>query len=225
MTHCLCKVINYFCLPGGIPCNISEFINNKKKTVHVKQILLNKRGRPRKNKELSKKEISLFKKMVGRKSKKSMSETERLIRDTLVHESKSMSHVNQHMVVNGLLDMSKPESHNHTNLRHSRVNGLLKDHNGNTKKRKLDEGAEYASDSCHRMERRQSYHTNGTSIMAPISNNWNLKHPLRDAGEGDHIICHRTDDYMKIVLNNTARHNVLTTNVSSLDYVKLLVWR
>ena len=137
-----------------------------------------------------------------------MSETERLIRDTILHESKSISQKATSLVVNGLLDFAKPR--NKSIARNSRASEVADNLVCKQKKRKIDE--ESIEEHNLRGEIRSNNNLNGISVLG--LSYWNSKNPLRDAGEGDHIICQKIENYMKIVLNNTARHNVLTANVS-----------
>ena len=136
-----------------------------------------------------------------------MSETEKLIRDTLLHESKSIKPSSKSLVVNGLFDFAKPR--NKSIIRSSRASDITDTLVFDSKKRKLSN--DLSNIHVTQGEKKPISSINGFSMF---SMNSNSKNPLRDAGEGDHIICQQTANCMKIVLNNTARHNLLTTNVS-----------
>lgn len=142
------------------------------------------------------------------KKRHRMNETEKLIRDTILHESKSIKTNNASLVVNGLLDFTKPR--NKTIIRNSRASEVADALVCKPKKQKLDK--ELSKFHIIQGEKRPINSLNGISLFAMSYGN--SKNPLRDAGEGDHIICHQIDNCMRIVLNNTARHNVLTVNVS-----------
>ena len=137
-----------------------------------------------------------------------MNETEKLIRDTLLHESKSIKTNTASLVVNGLLDFTKPR--NKKIIRSSRASEVADALVCKPKKRKLDK--ELSKFHIMQREKRPINNLNGISVFSMSYGN--SKNPLRDAGEGDHIICQQLDNCMRIVLNNTARHNVLTVNVS-----------
>ena len=154
-----------------------------------------------------------FKKKVKRHHR--MSESEKLVRDTLLHESKTIRP--KSLVVNGLFDFAKPRDT--SVVRNSRASDIAGSLVCKQKKRKF--GEETSEVLIMQGEKRPITSLNGISFLT--MNYGNSKNPLRDAGEGDHIICHRTDNCMKIILNNTARHNLLTVNVSSLHTV-LNVW-
>lgn len=194
--------------PGGIPCKISELIQSKKKTVGVHLLLKKKR---RYSKKMSSKEDSNV--GLNKQRKRMMSETEKLIRDTLLHESKSISPSSTSLVVNGLLDFTKPR--NKTNIRNSRASDVGYSLMCNTKKRKLD--GEASQEHNIRDDKRSNGNMKKNSVIG--TSIFNAKNTLRDSGEGDHIICHMAESFMKIVLNNTARHNVLTTNVCKFHFI------
>lgn len=190
-------------IPGAIPCNASQLISkNKSKTVSVKMLLTRKRRRSKSILALAK-PINHDESSKSQRLRKGLSETEKLIRDTLLHESKSMSpNASPLTIVNGLLGYKKDQTNK--NHRHS-VNGFVNSFSDNSRKVKT----EPVSGSLDEPEL-QNCATNGTS-QAPC--NRAVKHSLRDAGEGDHIICQTLNNYMKVTLNNTARHNVLTTHM------------
>ena len=190
---------------GGIPCNISELFQNKKKALGV-QLLLKKKRKRQARKMGSKADSDPVQKR--RKGNSKMTETEKLIRDTLLHESKSISPNAASLVVNGLLDFTKPR--NKAIARGRRTTEGAHSLVCHTKKRKIYE--ESSEDRNLRGEKRPSSNFNGISVVGMCF--WNPKNSLRDAGEGDHIISLKEGNCMRIILNNTARHNVLTTNVS-----------
>ena len=195
---------------GGIPCRISELIQNKKRTVGV-QLLLQKKRKRRMNKIGADHDanIDLKKQM---KKRHRMSESEKLVRDTLLHESKTIRP--KSLVVNGLFDFPKPRST--SIIRNSRASDIAGSLVCKPKKRKF--GEEFSDVLTVQGEKRPFTSLNGISFLT--MNYSNSKNPLRDAGEGDHIICHRTDNCMKIILNNTARHNLLTVNVSNFCFLQ-----
>ena len=139
--------------------------------------------------------------------KVSLSESERLIRDTLLHESKTM--VPEHTRldrVNGLLgykdDKRKPR-------RGHSLNGIIPSPK-KTKKRKRN----MSSVTDKELTVKLNDHLLNGDKNHMISNGHRFsKNPLRDSGEGDHILCSIETNYMKIVLNNAAKHNILTLNV------------
>jgi len=190
-------------IPGGIPCRISELIQNKKRTVGV-QLLLQKKRKRRMNKISADHDANIdLKKQIKKRHR--MSESEKLVRDTLLHESKTIRP--KSLVVNGLFDFPKPRST--SIIRNSRASDIAGSLVCKPKKRKF--GEEFSDVLTVQGEKRPFTSLNGISFLT--MNYSNSKNPLRDAGEGDHIICHRTDNCMKIILNNTARHNLLTVNM------------
>ena len=199
-----------FCL-GGIPCSISDLIQNRKKTVGV-QMLLTKTGKIRKSRGAMNNEIKPKSNKISRRKSK-LTETEKLICDTLLHESKSMSAPGS--LVNGLLDFSHQE--NMSLSRRNNVSELVNEIIDNPRKRKSDK---FPLENFFREEKRSSFGLNGIHSFG--NNNQISKNLLRDAGEGDCVICQKMDRYMKITLNNTAHHNVLTLNVSCGSFLTFL---
>eukprot|EP00794_Sanderia_malayensis_P018884 gene18884-20785_t len=210
LTFCK-KVIQQFVskilpIPGGIPCCAPEVIRktrSKAKTISVK-MLLTKRQKQSKSKSLSHINNMSDGVLKSSKSRKFSSESERLIRDTLLHESKSMKPKHASPAI-----VNEFTNHNESNKHISRksINGLVKHYqDGGSRKRKS-----YCIDETEN-EFNIDYEDYLTEKI-PSKNRYASKQTLRDSGEGDHIICKRENNYMKITLNNTARHNVLTTNM------------
>ncbi|XP_065064313.1 chromodomain Y-like protein 2 isoform X2 [Rhopilema esculentum] len=166
-------------------------------------MLLTKTGKIRKSRGAMNNEIKRKSNKISRRKSK-LTETEKLICDTLLHESKSMSAPGS--LVNGLLDFSHQE--NMSLSRRNNVSELVNEIIDNPRKRKSDK---FPLENFFREEKRSSFGLNG--IRSFGNNNQISKNLLRDAGEGDCVICQKIDRYMKITLNNTAHHNVLTLNM------------